>query len=111
MIRNGAGVQALTFPILTENPTMPTLKELTDAHHALREAANVYWVEHIEPRVLACKTRAELRAVQDDVSIECTGERGQIREMPGNFAVNFALALSGLPEDEAVAKPPKTSRG
>ena len=77
---------------------MQTLKELTDAHYALRAAADVYWAEHIAPRVSACKTHAELRAVQAEVSAACASDTGRIREMPGYYSVNFALALSGLPE-------------
>jgi hypothetical protein len=77
---------------------MKTLKELTDEHYALRAAADAYWAKHIEPRIRDCKTRAELRVVQAEVSAECADDKGQIREMPGHFFVNFALVSSGLPE-------------
>jgi hypothetical protein len=72
------------------------IEDLCNRTAELGKLANAVWLAEIEPRLSACKSKGDVMRLMADVSRSCADKHGQIREMPGDWSVQFILAIDRL---------------
>ena len=75
---------------------MRTLKELTDAQEELSKEVSNYYKNTIAPKIKNCKTRAELNALRNELSVEAADKHGQVRDFPFPIDIELICAASAF---------------